>query len=76
VPSPVHATRGRTTGDRACAAAIAAPARASLLPFHATIDIAFGGFAFVTVAGDGVAAGGAPWAKGVVTIRRPARPPS
>jgi hypothetical protein len=41
----------------ACAAAIAAPARASLLPFHATIDIAFGGFAFVTVAGSGVADG-------------------
>lgn len=39
----------------AIAAAFSAPAHASPLPFRATIDIAFGGFAFVTIEGAGIA---------------------
>jgi hypothetical protein len=35
--------------------AFASPARAALLPFQATLDIAFGGFFFVTLPGAGVA---------------------
>jgi len=40
----------------ACAAAVCSATLAALLPFTATIDIAFRGFFFVTVAGSGVAA--------------------
>lgn len=43
----------------AIAAVFATPAQASPLPFRATIEIAFGGFAFVTIEGTGVAEIGA-----------------
>jgi hypothetical protein len=43
----------------AIAAAFATPVHASPLPFRATLDIAFGGFAFVTIEGTGVAEVGA-----------------